>query len=382
MFAQISQMHDLHEYLNPLNSAEILNDESLTDGQIGSNILKFEDNFPEIEDVNIVIFGVTETRGALVKNEEQGPDIIRKKLYHLHYWHTDVKLADLGNIKCGASLEDTYAAVKIVLSSLLKQNKTVIILGGSHDVTLAQYEAYKTLEKVVEITCIDSAIDIYTDSSLRSENFLLEMLTGEPNLVKHYNHIAFQSYFVHPRMMETLDKLRFDCYRVGVVQENMEEMEPVIRSSDIVSFDVNSIRNSDSPASKMSPNGLNGSEACVLARYAGLSNKLSSFGIFGYRPSFDRDELSAMQIAQMIWYFIDGKNKLLNEADFEIENDFFRFHINFGEIESTFLQSKKTGRWWMQMPDKKYIPCSKNDYFLASNNEIPERWLRFQERDV
>lgn len=375
-------MDDLHDFLEPVNSALILNDEGLTDGQIGKHILKYEDSFPELDDVQIVLIGVSENRGGrITKNEDNGPDLIRKQLYNLHYWHTDVILADLGNIKKGATPEDTYAAVKVVLSSLFKLNKTVIVLGGSHDITLAQYEAYRELEKTVEITCIDSTIDLYTDSPLKSENFLLEMLTGEPNLVKHYNHIAFQSYFVHPRMIETLDKLRFDCFRVGVVQESLEEMEPVIRSSDMVSFDLSAIRNSDSPASRISPNGLTGSEACVLARYAGISSKLTSLGIYGYEPSLDRSGLSSMQIAQMIWYFIDGKNKKNQEASLENESDFFHFHLSFGEIESSFLQSKKTGRWWMQMPDKKFTPCSQKDYLTASNNEIPERWLRIQERD-
>ena len=375
-------MDDLHDFLEPINSALILDDEGLTDGQIGKHILKYEDSFPELDDVQIVLIGVSENRGGrIVKNEDNGPDLIRKQLYNLHYWHTDVVLADLGNIKKGATQEDTYAAVKVVLSSLFKLNKTVIVLGGSHDITLAQYEAYRELEKTVEITCVDSTIDLYTDSPLKSENFLLEMLTGEPNLVKHYNHIAFQSYFVHPRMIETLDKLRFDCFRVGVVQESLEEMEPVIRSSDMVSFDLSAIRNSDSPASRISPNGLTGSEACVLARYAGISSKLTSLGIYGYEPSLDRSCLSSMQIAQMIWYFIDGKNKKNQEASLENENDFYHYHLSFGEIESSFLQSKKTGRWWMQMPDKKFTPCSQKDYLTASNNEIPERWLRIQERD-
>ena len=45
-----------------------------------------------------------------------------------------------------------------------------------------------------------------------------------------------------------------------------------------------------------------------------------------------------------------------------------------------FLQSKKTGRWWMQLPNKKFIACSYKDYVQASQNEIPERWLRAQER--
>ena len=46
------------------------------------------------------------------------------------------------------------------------------------------------------------------------------------------------------------------------------------------------------------------------------------------------------------------------------------------------MKSKKTKRWWMQMPDKNFIACSYNDYLSASMNDIPERWLRAQERTV
>jgi formiminoglutamase len=32
------------------------------------------------------------------------------------------------------------------------------------------------------------------------------------------------------------------------------------------------------------------------------------------------------------------------------------------------------------MPDKNFIACSFADYYAASNNDLPERWLRTQER--
>src|SRR5688572_31031708 len=67
-------------------------------------------------------------------------------------------------------------------------------------------------------------------SPFRHENFLMEMLTGEPNYIRHYNHIAFQSYFVHPRILETMDRLRFDCFRVGSVKERSEEHTSELQS--------------------------------------------------------------------------------------------------------------------------------------------------------
>lgn len=375
-------MHDLHDYLEPLQVSAILEDESLTDGQIGKHIRVYEEEMPDLENIDIVLLGVPEFRGNRLNNTgNTSTDTIRKKWYRLHYWHHDVTLADIGNIKTGLELTDTYAAVKMVVSELIKAGKTVILLGGSHDITLAQYESYRLLEKTVEVTCVDAAVDLHGESTTRSENFLLDMLTVEPNLVKHYNHIAFQSYFVHPRMMETLDKLHFDCFRVGMVQEMMEEMEPPIRHTDMMSIDINAIKNSDSPASKLSANGLTGTEACTLVRYAGMSNKLSSIGIYGYRVEEDKHELSALQIAQMLWYFVDGFNKKKQDVLPEETASFIEYHTAFAQVETTFIQSKKSKRWWMKMPDERWVACSYKDYLEASSNQVPERWLRVQERD-
>jgi len=264
----------------------------------------------------------------------------------------------------------------------LQLNKTVIIIGGSHDNTLAQYYAYKDLKKVIEATVIDATIDLKSESTIRSQNFLMEMLTSEPNMIKHYNHIGFQSYFVHPRMLETMDKLHFDCYRLGKAREQIDEMEPVLRNSNMVSFDIAAIKHSDAPASSCSSNGFSGEEACTLFRYAGLSPNLSSLGIYGYNPKKDINNLTALQIAQMIWYFIDGKSRSMQETELNERHNFNEYHTAFAEVDTIFIQSKKTGRWWMELPNKKLIACSYNDYLFASNNNIPERWLRAQEREA
>lgn len=375
-------MNDLHDFLIPVNVHVLNEDSGYNDGQLARYIDVYHTEMPDVKEADIVLVGVTEYRGSgHFSGQVPAADVIRKQLYQLHYWHFDVKIADLGNIKTGASLADSYAAVKTVLMELLRLNKTVVILGGSHDITLAQYFAYRDLNKIIEATCIDATIDLRAESSIRSENFLLEMLTSEPNLVRHYNHIGFQSYFVHPRMLETMDKLRFDCYRVGMAKETMEEMEPVLRNTNLLSFDINAIKYSDAPAVKCSPNGFNGEEACMLTRYAGMSTSLSSFGIYGYKPQDDVNELTAIQVAHMLWYFIDGKSRSKQESPLHESHAFNEFNTVFAEAGTVFYQSRKTGRWWMQLPDNKIIACSYNDYLMASRNEIPERWMRAQERN-
>lgn len=374
-------MYDLIDFLEPIDLSDVNEDNAFTDGQLAKNIMVYSGELPETDTADMVLVGIQESRGSFDPREAFGAaDHIRKHLYRQHYWHDQVKIADIGNIRPGATLKDSYAAIKTVVLELLRLNKTVILLGGSHDITLAQYLAYKEMEQVVEATCIDAMIDLHGESQQRNQNFLLEMLTEEPNLVKHYNHIGFQSYFVHPRMLETMDRLRFDCHRVGKVREDIEQMEPVLRGTHMLSFDINAIRNCDAPASIESPNGFTGEEACTLMQYAGMSHKLSTMGIYGYNPRLDRDEMTAKQIAQMLWYFMDGKQKLKSESPLEKRESYNEYHTVIGDIDTVFLQNKKTNRWWMQMPDKKFIPCSYRDYAEASNSHLPERWLRALER--
>lgn len=371
---------NITDFLHPVDPFHLSHDEGYQEGQIGRIILSYGDEETDLDKVDIVLVGCCDERGNDGTSKSLAPDVIRHQFYSLYYWHKDIVIADAGNIKSGATLADTYAALRTVLSELTAFGKTVVILGGSHDLTLAQYDAYKVQGKVVEASVVDALIDIHTEVPQRSRNFLMEVLTGEPNYIKHYNHIAFQSYYVNPHMLETMDKLRFDCYRLGNVKENMEEMEPVLRNSDMLSFDISALQYAAAPSNYLSPNGLNGEQACTLTRYAGMSPKLSSIGLYGYSVENDIQQLTAKQMAQMLWYFVDGKWQGKQEAVFAEKDSFFEFNTVFGEVDTVFLQSKKTGRWWMQLPDKTYIACSYQDYIQASSNEIPERWLRAQER--
>jgi formiminoglutamase len=369
----------ISDFLDPVNLRELSQDQGYKDGQIGKLIDVHDEFFPDLYEADMVIVGCEEHRAG-ERREPGAPNAIREQFYRLYYWHPELKLADAGNIRAGATPADTQAALKTVLRELIGIGKTVVILGGSHDLTLAQYYAYADKKQIVEATCVDALIDLDIHSLDRSDNFLMEMLTGEPNYIHHYNHIGFQSYYVHPHMLETMDKLRFDCFRLGSVKENIEEMEPVIRNSHLFSFDISSIANAYAPANQLSPNGFTGEEAAILMRYAGLSHNVNTVGIYGYAPAKDKDQLTARQISHMLWYLIDGKSRGKREASLTQRDLFVEYHTAFAEVETTFLQSKKTQRWWMQMPDNKYIACSYQDYLLASSNEIPERWLRAQER--
>ena len=322
----------IKDFLTPLPLDVILGDEELNEAQLGNHIFFYAQEFPDVQAADVVLVGIGEERGTGNGiSDSQAPDLVRKHLYSLYNWHPDVQLADVGTIKPGASLADTYAAARSVIAELLAHKKKVIVLGGSHDLTLAQYGAYAEHQQIIEASCVDAFINLGTGTALRSENFLMEMLTGEPNFIRHYNHIGFQSYFVHPNMLQTMDKLRFDCYRLGVAKEQLDEMEPVLRNSHMLSIDVAAMSHSAAPANRTSPNGFNGEEMCTLTRFAGMGERLNSLGIYGYNPNNDVHELTAIQIAHMIWYFVDGVSKSKTEAQFSDRHAFNE--LNAWEIE-------------------------------------------------
>lgn len=372
---------ELIQWLEPLEPEIFMGDEGFLDGQLGRQVPMFVEQCPDWSDADYVIVGCNEYRGAgIVKSDWHAADTIRRAFYSLYGWHDAIKLVDIGNVRRGASLQDTYVAFRTVLQAIIADGKKAILLGGSHDLSLAQYKAYAGRRELVEVATIDARINIDLDKPQRAEQFLMELLTGEPNFVKHYHHIAFQSYFVHPRMLETMDRLRFDCYRVGQVRTAIEEMEPAMRACRMISFDLQALAHAYAPGTAISPNGLSGEDACILARYAGMSDQADSISFYGYLPQQDQHGITALQVAQMLWYVLDGRYKVQGEQPLEQREAYQEYAIISGEIETVFLQSKKTARWWMQLPDGRFIPCSQRDYQIAAQNEIPERWYRVHER--
>jgi len=375
-------LNSILDYLEPINLDLLSKDEGYRDTQLGKHIKANEGSLPDISQADMVLIGAGESRGGgYALNGHAAANAVRGALYSLYYWHTQVSIVDLGNVKLGQSIQDSYAALRTVISELLLQNKKVLIMGGSHDLSLAQYHAYTSIPTLVNAVVVDAKIDLDLEARLPADHFLEELFTGLPNHLNHYAHIGFQSYFMHPHMLETIDKLRFDCYRLGKVREDIEEMEPAIRDSHMMSFDISAIQNAQAPANLITPNGLNGEEACILMQYAGMSWKTSTIGLFGYQAELDNNGLTAIQMAQMIWYVIDGIQKGKKESPLSDAERFKEFHIAFSDIETNFLQSKTTGRWWMQTHNNQWAPCSYKDYLVASNNEIPERWLRALERE-
>jgi arginase family enzyme len=364
--------------------------------KLGHLITSYNTNapFPALStDIDIAIFGVGEERGSKQnKGCNLAPDSVRKYLYNLTLHKKSIKIVDLGNLSRGETLSDTYIAVGKVVSCLLQMHIVPLIIGGSQDITYGNYCGYEILGQIINVFNIDSHIDlgvIGSKNDITSDTYLTHMMCSEPNYLFNYTQIAYQTYFVDAQALTMLDDLYFDCYRLGVIQNNMENVEPIIRNADMVTIDVSAVRMSDAPATaNPSPHGLYGEQLCQICRYAGMSDKLTSIGFYENNPLRDNGQTSNL-IAHAIWYFIDGY--LWRKSDFpyiDTENYFkFIVSMNEGERELLFYKSKKSERWWIEVPcskdmQNKYrrhylVPCSYEDYKTAAEqNKIPDRWFK------
>lgn len=375
-------MNGLNDFFSGLRFSEAF-PQQYAPNQLGTKIVKLYSIEDQIEDVDIVIIGCGGQRGAGLEHTSLAPDAIRSELYQLYCWHDTLRIGDAGNLILGATIGDSYSALATVCAELIQAGKKIIILGGSHDLTLGQYKAYQRLQRLCNVAVIDAKIDLLDEESVSDKGFLMELLTGRNNFVRQYTHLGFQSYLVDPNVLQTMDHLRFDCVRLGVLKEDMSLVEPDLRGANMVSIDMMALRQSEVPYLRgASANGLFNQELCELTRFAAMNNEWHSIGFYGYQPENDVDDVGAKAIAQAIWYLFDGWYAQQMEAPLDNKDAYETHEMILTEIQTQFLKSKRTGRWWMQIADGSFIPCSYKDYLIAASNDIPERWLRANERIV
>ena len=384
-------MSDIAHFFSPVNTDNILNNYNLKETQFGNlfTIYKEGSDFPELEEMDIALIGVCEDRNS-ESNEgcKLAPDAVREFLYKLYDTGFRGNIADLGNINAGHSTDDTFFALRSTVDYLIRKNIIPVIIGGSQDLTYAQFLGYKDLEQTINITAVDSTFDLGNpDEDITSHSYLGKIILHQPNYLFNYSNIGYQTYLVDQNSLQMMNRLYFDVYRLGQVRDKIEEAEPVIRQSDMITFDISCIKHSDAPANPdASPNGFYSEEACQIMRYAGMNDKLSSIGIYELNPKFDVSGKTAHLAAQMIWCFFDGFYNRKNDFPSRTNPDYIRFHVVLQDdkYEINFYKSKKSDRWWMEIPypphkDLKFerhtlIPCSYKDYELAISNEIPDRW--------
>lgn len=362
----------LQNWLQPIKTEDFPNTNRF---QFGEKIQIFESEFPDISKTKVAIIGIG-TKDA---------NAVRKELYQLSYPFRRLKISDLGNVR-----KKAHSFVIPIIKELLDSKILPIIIGDSNFFTQAQYQAHQAFQQSLNLCLIDEKIHFHPRLKEEDGNYLNPILQKADADLFNLSVIGCQSHFVDDNIFSDLDERNFEVVRLGQARTDLPEMEPVIRDADLVSFNLAALKNLEASAVEhQTPSGFFNEEACQISRYAGMSDKLTSIGFYGFQNKLDKNGQTAKVVAQLIWYFLDGVYH--RKSDFPATMSGLTEYIvafKSHDYEITFWKSEKSNRWWMQVPIKtdrkmrrhKLIPCSYKDYLNACNEELPERLLRAHSR--
>lgn len=364
----------LQNWLSPINQEVYNRCKELSRYQFGKRLLIHYQEFPDLTNVNIAIIGIG-----------QNMDTIRNALYQMSSPFSGINIADLGDTR-----KEEISFIIPIIRELVENGVIPIIIGSSEDLGLAQYQAYQNHRMLINLALVDDRIRYNPSARKRIKTLLHGILDAPKSHLFNLSAIAYQAHYTLPTTIKNFNKRNFELVRLGLVKSAIEEIEPVVRDADLLCFNISALKQCEAPGQlNASPSGLFTEDACQISRYAGMNDKLTSIGFYGYDQILDQNNQGSESIAQMIWYFIDGVANRKRDYPYST-NSLVEYIVSSKkqDYQVTFWKSKKSGRWWMQIPFKtkkkhkrhKLVPCSYLDYQMACNNDFPDRLINAYKR--
>ncbi|MGQ0540961.1 MAG: formimidoylglutamase [Blastocatellia bacterium] len=279
----------------------------------------------DYEVADIVILGCPQDEGVRRNNGREGaalaPSAIREQFYKLTPFNIKKKIFDLGDVKIGATLEDTHGTQTAVVKQILSDGKRLIVLGGGNDISYADGVAMAEVfgpEWWIGIN-IDSHLDVRIAEQRNSGTPYRQLLEEGHLLPKYFYEVAYQTHFCSPVYYEYIRNLgvnRISLEMLRSREEADQEIKEQVRKRFIgqsaslntfFGFDMDAVRSADAPGtSAPSPLGLRAGEFITLVKYAAsLANtKLIEFS--EVNPKFDADNRTTKLVAIGMHRFCSG----------------------------------------------------------------------------
>lgn len=376
---------DISHYFEPVDY-HALHEESIkseTGKRLGQNTIVSQ--LPsDFSQTDVVLFGVPFDNGTLRGDSARSPDAIRKYLGRLASPPGVEKFIDLGNLKPGKNRKANLLALRDVIEYLAEQNVVTVVLGGSQELTVGICEAFKE-ERFFSLAVADAVLDVKKGvEKFDSTNFLSRIFKTNPQLFQ-FSLLGYQTHLFDKKLFDKTAGVGHH-FRLGKLREDLKEVEPVLRNTDVFSFDFSSLKFVEAPGNKQkNPNGLRSEEICQIAKYAGLSNKLKVFGLFEMIPDNDEFDLTDKLAAEIIWYFLEGVQNRTSDEYLTGENKkVFQVEVDQLDNPIVFYHDYKQDKWWYEIRsargERAFLACSENEYLQASANEIPDLWLNFVQK--
>ena len=370
----------ISDYLSTVESDFLSFIKYLPQSSIGRNIKIFQNKSVDLEEADIAFIALNEYRGSVETNNKSkkiNSNRLRKEFYSLYLGDWNVNLLDCGDVINGHEITDTYHAVQYISEILISKNVIPFFFGGSQDLTFSLYKSYCNKNVEINLTSVDNKFDLgKIQKSFNDTSFVSKVIMEDNNELNHFVNIGYQTFLNSQEEIDLLEKLQFESYRLGIIEREMDIVEPSIRNSNIISVDFKCVKASELNFVHNYTNGLMSNQICQISRYAGLSSRVSSFAVFDV---FD-NKISHSLLSQLMWYFVEGFSLRVSENPNNKDFKGSSYHVSVDDQDFKFMESELSQKWWVEIPNnnfnkKSLIPCSKKDYSDACNQKLSERIL-------
>jgi Arginase/agmatinase/formimionoglutamate hydrolase, arginase family len=279
----------------------------------------------DYEAADLVILGCPQDEGVRRNNGREGaalaPQKIREQFYKLTTFNVRKKIIDLGDVKIGATLEETHETHCSIVKQVLADGKRLIVIGGGNDISYpdgrAMSETYGA-DNWIAIN-VDSHLDVRVAEQRNSGTPYRQLLEEKLLVPKYFYEVGYQTHFCSPVYYEYIRNLGVNRISLELLRSRVEadhEIKEQIKQhfinhsksmSTFFGFDLDAVRSSDAPGtSAPSPLGLRAGEFITLVKYAASLANTKMVEFSEVNPKFDADNRTTKLVAIAMHRFCTG----------------------------------------------------------------------------
>ncbi len=303
-------MSEILDHISSVNANLFSSRNNPDDIRLGDRIYTLPEHY---QDCDTVLLGCPQDIGV-VRNQgrpgaHKAPDEIRKALYKypLGIEHQNLKLFDLGDVDTEGTLEDIHMKLYTVVSNLLKDSKTIIVLGGGNDISYPNCGALSRICKNPLVFNIDKHLDVRKDDNRNSGTSYRQLIEEKLINPKYFYEIGTNTYANSPVYIKYLEKIGANIFylneirKTGVYNTFKRILKHDSPGSIFWGFDMDVVRSVEAPGvSDPGPMGFTASEICEIADVAASDQRTRIIEITEVNPRFDVNGMTSKLAANII----------------------------------------------------------------------------------
>ncbi|MEZ4699435.1 MAG: formimidoylglutamase [Rhodothermales bacterium] len=272
----------------------------------------------DYEAARIVILGCPQDEGVRRNRGREGsrnaPAAIRRQFYKLALLGLEegppLKLCDLGDTPADVSLEEIHDRHREIVRAVVRDDKTLIVLGGGNDVSYPDASGLAMECPSPLAFNIDAHFDVRADTPRNSGTPYRQLLDEghlDPEL---FFEIGYQRFANATAYAAYLDGLGVR----GIAQDELEYLGIGEVFGEILSLpaeaifwgiDMDVVTAADAPGvSAPNPAGLRAADLLEIAEIAGGDPRSRIFEITEVNPIYDIDDRTSRLAAVAMWTFV------------------------------------------------------------------------------